>query len=62
MRRLETKFEIEGIKKIRMNCQCGYGIDKKLALVKELMTSTASIKIGDPVCLIKITLHNSIWK
>lgn len=134
MRRLESKFPSETIKKIRMNCQCGYGMDEKLALVKELMTDAAcieelvnsekakaaglfckdgelflqfgfcpcpmlaeverletatwcqcttgyskilferafncdvdiellqSIKMGDPVCLMKITLHDPVWK
>ena len=134
MRRLEDKFPFETIKKIRMNCQCGYGMDEKLALVKELMVGVTSIeeltnsekakaaglfckdgelflqfdfcpcpmlaevdkletatwcqcttgyskvlfekafncavdvellksiKIGDSVCLMKITLHNPIWK
>lgn len=134
MHRLEGKFEYETVKKIRMNCQCGYGMDEKLALVKELMSTSTnieqfassekakaaglfckngalflqfsfcpcpilvgvekletntwcqcttgyskvlfeaafscnvgvellkSIKMGDNVCLIKITLHNPIWK
>lgn len=133
MQRLEGKFPFETVKKIRMNCQCGYGMDEKLALVKELMngstsmeeftksekaraaglfykggelflqfdfcpcpmlakvkrleTSTwcqctagyskvlfekafhcnvdvallQSIKMGDPVCLMKITLHDPVW-
>ena len=30
MQRLESKFELEDIKRIRMNCQCGYGMDEKL--------------------------------
>lgn len=134
MRRLEDRFPFEAIKKIRMNCQCGYGMDEKLALVKELMAGATSIeeltksekaeaaglfckdgelflqfascpcpmlaevdkletatwcqcttgyskvlfekafacnvdvellksiKMGDPVCLMKITLHNPIWQ
>lgn len=133
MHRLESNFPSESIKKIRMKCQCGYGMDEKLALVKELMTGAAnieeltnserakaaglfcrdselflqftfcpcpmlaevdqlesdtwcqcttgyskvlfekafachvevellkSIKMGDPVCLMKITLHNPNW-
>lgn len=44
MRRLESKFEFGDIKKIRMNCQCGYGMEEKLALVKELMTGATSIE------------------
>lgn len=134
MRRLESSFEYDDIKKIRMNCQCGFGMDEKLALVKELMSTAAnieeftdsekakaaglfcrdgelflqfnfcpcpmlaevngletntwclcttgyskvlfekafacdvdvellkSIKMGDPICLMKITLHNPIWQ
>ena len=44
MRRLEGKFPFDTIKKIRMNCQCGYGMDEKLALVKELMKGSTSIE------------------
>lgn len=44
MHRLESKFEVEIVKKIRMNCQCGYGMDEKLVLVKELMSSATSIE------------------
>lgn len=134
MRRLESKFKSEDVKKVRMNCQCGYGMEEKLALVKELMAGAASIeefagsekakaaglfcqdgelflqfdfcpcpmlaqvdqletdawcqcttgyskvlfeqafacnvdvellksiKMGEPVCLMKITLHNPIWQ
>ena len=31
MIRLENNFETETIKKIRMNCQCGYEMDEKIA-------------------------------
>lgn len=134
MRRLERKFPPEAVRKIRMNCQCGYGMDEKLALVRELMAGATSIeelvnsekakaaglfckdgelflqfgfcpcpmlaevdrletatwcqcttgyskvlfekafnceahvellqsiKMGDPVCLMKITLHDPVWK
>ena len=134
MRRLEHRFKFEDIKKIRMNCQCGYGMEEKLALVKELIAGATSIeeftdsekardaglfcengelflqfgfcpcpmlaevdqlekntwcqcttgyskvlfekafsceadvellksiKMGDPVCLMKITLHNPVWQ
>ena len=44
MRRLENKFESEDVKEIRMNCQCGYGMNEKLVLVKELMAGAASIE------------------
>lgn len=44
MHRLESKFNSETTKRIRMNCQCGYGMDEKLTLVKELMSAAASIE------------------
>lgn len=44
MHRLESRFDFETIKKIRMNCQCGYGMDEKLALVKELMSTATTIE------------------
>ena len=44
MRRMESKFDSETIKKMRMNCQCGYGMDEKLALVKDLMANAACIE------------------
>ena len=113
MRRLENKFESEDVKEIRMNCQCGYGMNEKLVLVKGLFCKggelflqfdfcpcpmlaeverleTAawcqcttgyskvlfeqafackvdvellkSIKMGDSVCLMKITPHNPVWQ
>lgn len=134
MSRLENRFDPDTRKKIRMNCQCGYGMDEKLALVKELKSAASnleefagsekakaaglfcrdgelflqfhfcpcpmlaevdkletdtwcqcttgyskvlfekafacnvdvkllnSIKMGDQVCLMKITLHDPVWK
>ena len=44
MKRLEEKFDALTVKKIRMNCQCGYGMDEKLALVKELMANSSSLE------------------
>lgn len=44
MQRLENKFESEDVKEIRMNCQCGYGMNEKLVLVRELMAGAASIE------------------
>lgn len=44
MKRLESKFDKATTKKIRMNCQCGYGMDKKLELVNELMTLSSSLE------------------
>lgn len=44
MQRLEGRFKPEAIKRIRMGCQCGYGMDEKLALVKELKLTAADIE------------------
>ncbi|WP_343210556.1 DUF6144 family protein [Anaerolentibacter hominis] len=44
MHRLESKFDPEAVRRIRMNCQCGYGMDEKLALLKELMESAGSLE------------------
>ncbi len=44
MKRLEYKFDAPTVKRIRMNCQCGYGMDEKLALVKELMASSSNLE------------------
>jgi len=44
MKRLEEKFDAPTVKKIRMNCQCGYGMDEKLALVKELMAMSSDME------------------
>lgn len=44
MKRLESKFDKVTNKKIRMKCQCGYGMDEKLELVKELMKSSSSLE------------------
>ena len=44
MKRLEENFDTQTVKKIRMNCQCGYAMDEKFALVKELMASATNLK------------------
>jgi predicted hydrocarbon binding protein len=44
MKRLEDNFDKSTIKKIRMNCQCGYGMDEKLALLKELVDLSSSLQ------------------
>ncbi len=44
MRRLNRRFDRTAAKQIRMNCQCGYGMDEKLALLKELMASSSSLE------------------
>ncbi|HNW57053.1 MAG TPA: DUF6144 family protein [Bacteroidales bacterium] len=44
MKRLEKSFDTPTIKKIRMNCQCGYGMDEKLDLLKELMDNASDLE------------------
>lgn len=44
MKRLEENFDESTVKRIRMNCQCGYGMDEKLALLKELMASSSNLE------------------
>jgi hypothetical protein len=44
MSRLENRFDRSSVKRIRMNCQCGYGMDEKLALVKELVESSSNLE------------------
>ncbi len=44
MDRLENHFDRTTVKQIRMNCQCGYGMDEKFALVKELLESSSDLE------------------
>jgi len=44
MRRLEDHFDTATVKKIRMNCQCGYAMDEKLKLVREVMQVSSSLE------------------
>lgn len=44
MKRLEKRFDPSTVKKIRMNCQCGYGMDEKLALLNDLIASSNSLE------------------
>lgn len=44
MNRLESNFDRSTVKQIRMNCQCGYGMDEKLALVQELVASSSNLE------------------
>ncbi|MDD4075552.1 MAG: DUF6144 family protein [Eubacteriales bacterium] len=44
MCRLEEAFDGETVKRIRMRCQCGYGMDEKLALLQELMQTATSME------------------
>lgn len=44
MRRLEESFDSSKVKEIRMNCQCGYGMDEKLALLNELLETSHNLE------------------
>ena len=44
MKRLENCFDRPIVKQIRMNCQCGYAMDEKYDLVKELVDSSSSLE------------------
>lgn len=44
MKRLENHFDKSTVKKIRMNCQCGYGFGEKLELVKELVETSSNLE------------------
>ena len=43
IRRLESKFDQVTVKQIRMDCQCGYGMDEKLLFVKGLVSSASNL-------------------
>lgn len=44
MERMDERFDEEERKKIRMRCQCGYGMDEKLTLVQDLMKGVSSLE------------------
>jgi hypothetical protein len=44
MKRLENRFDKSTVKEIRMHCQCGYGMDEKLALVQELLNASSNLE------------------
>jgi predicted hydrocarbon binding protein len=44
MERLENHFDQDTIVQIRRNCQCGYGMDERLALVTELVAASTSLE------------------
>jgi len=44
MRRLDENFDNATVKKIRQNCQCGYGMEEKLQLVREVKEVTSSLE------------------
>ena len=43
MKRLEDAFDVDTVKRIRMDCQCGYGMEEKVALVKRLMVGATDM-------------------
>lgn len=43
MKRLEGHFDTLTVKQIRMHCQCGYGMDEKIELVKELVEESSNM-------------------
>lgn len=44
MQRLERAFDEELVKQIRSNCQCGYDMDEKEALVQELFDASHTLE------------------
>jgi len=42
--RLENRFDRSAVKQIRMNCQCGYGMDEKFELVKDLVEASSDLE------------------
>nr|WP_320024228.1 DUF6144 family protein [uncultured Acetobacterium sp.] len=44
MKRLEKQFDQPTVRQLRRNCQCGYGMDEKLTLVKELVEASSSLE------------------
>jgi len=44
MKRLEKRFDPSTVKKIRMHCQCGYGMDEKLELLNKLLALSSSLE------------------
>jgi hypothetical protein len=44
MKRLEETFTEEKVKNIRMGCQCGYGMEDKVNLVKSLMEDVSNLE------------------
>lgn len=44
MNRLEKEFDEATVKEIRMNCQCGYGMDERLTMLNELIASSTDLE------------------
>jgi len=68
MRRLKDTFDNKKIKCIRMGCQCGYGMDEKLALIKELMSTASNLRNSQIrrkqewlVCFVKMACLSAIY-
>ena len=58
MKRLENHFDISSVHEIRRNCQCGYAMDDKLALVQELMALLSNMEERERTCYLKILIKN----
>lgn len=43
MRRLENNFSDKTVKEIRMHCQCGYGMNDRLELLKQLLKLSSNM-------------------
>jgi hypothetical protein len=44
MNRMESRFDALAVKQMRMACQCGYAMDEKLALLRDLMASASGME------------------
>jgi predicted hydrocarbon binding protein len=44
MKRLESRFEKNAVVQIRMNWQCGYGMDEKLNFLSELIAASSNLE------------------
>jgi predicted hydrocarbon binding protein len=44
MQKLEQAFDKPAVDQIRMRCQCGYGIEERLTLIKELIAASSSLE------------------
>lgn len=44
MARLENRFDRDTVRQIRMNCQCGYGLDERYRLVRDLVAASSNMQ------------------
>lgn len=44
MTRMETCFDQPRLRKIRKNCQCGYGLEERLALLRDIMSESSTLE------------------